>query len=83
MPWRTAAMTAASLALSVVENRLLVSTCAVSAGSCAARVAVGKLCKPALVNWGFYSFMVDATWVPRRAGAIAPIGIRRPSATSH
>ena len=35
-PWRTAAMTAASLALSVLENRLFVATCAVSVASCAA-----------------------------------------------
>ena len=49
---------AASLALSVAENRSLVSTCAVSAGSCAAMLAVGKLCNPALVVCGFHSFMV-------------------------
>jgi hypothetical protein len=58
-------MTAASLALSVLEKWLFAATCAVNAGSCVVRVVVevgvvmmvGKLCKPALVNWGLYSFV--------------------------
>ena len=55
MPWRTAAMTARSLSLSVLENRLFAATCAVSVVSCAA-LGRGKLWRPALVNWGLYSF---------------------------
>ena len=56
VPWRTAAMTARSLSLSVLENRLFVATCAVSVVSCA-ELGRGKLWRPALVLWGLYSFV--------------------------
>jgi len=48
-------VTAASLALSVLEKRLFTATCAVSVVSCAA-VGRGNVWKPAFSNWGPYWF---------------------------
>ena len=76
MPWRTAAMTAASLALSVVENRLLVSTCAVSAGQLRREGGGGEALQAGFGHLGIILIHGHATWVPRRAVAVAPIGIR-------
>src|ERR1022692_4310920 len=48
-PRLTAAITAASLALSVLVNRLFATTCAVSVASCAA-LGSGKLWRPAFLR---------------------------------
>ncbi|HKW96757.1 MAG TPA: hypothetical protein VJN43_03445 [Bryobacteraceae bacterium] len=53
-PARTAAMVAASLAVSVAKKWLFTATCAVSVASWEG-LGTGKLWRPALINWRLYS----------------------------
>ena len=76
MPWRTAAMTAASLALSVLENRLFVATCAVSVASWAGAGAREAL-EAGFGQLGIILIRFQAGFRPHRpVAAIAPAGIR-------